>query len=160
MTLGASASDGESPVQQVVFQRAPAGGSTWTAIGTDTSSPYAAGWDTTGVGDGLYDLRVVVTDTAGNSTTSALVTGRRVDNTAPDTTIDAGPPDPDNDTAPSFQFSSSESGATFDCRIDGGSWASCSSPHGLSGLSAGSHTFDVQATDAAGNTDRSPASYT
>jgi hypothetical protein len=40
-------------------------------------------WDTTAVADGLYDLRAVVTDNAGNSTTSAAVGDRRVDNTKP-----------------------------------------------------------------------------
>src|SRR5207302_673987 len=107
--------------------------------------------------DGLYDLRAVATDTAGNTGTSALVTDRRVDNTAPDTTIDAQPPNPDNDAAPAFQFSSSETGSTFDCSLDGGGWASCTSPHSLSGLTGGSHTFDVRAPAAAGNTDATPA---
>src|SRR5207237_10624828 len=69
--------------------------------------------------------------------------------------------DPSNDTTPSFGFSSSESGSTYECRIDGGSWTSCTSPRTLSpALAAGSHTFDVRATDQAGNTDATPASYT
>ena len=33
--------------------------------------------------DGLYDFRVVATDTVGNSTSSAAVTNRRVDNPTP-----------------------------------------------------------------------------
>ena len=158
--LGASASDSSTGVQQVVFQRAPAGGSTWTTIGSDSSSPYAASWDTTGVADGLYDLRAVATDTAGNTNTD-LVASRRVDNTAPNTTIGSTPNDPSNNTTPSFSFSSSEGGSTFECRIDGGSWSPCTSPDTISpALGAGSHTFDVRATDAAGNTDATPASYT
>src|SRR5205823_3934003 len=157
VNLGASASDSESAVAQVAFERAPAGGSTWTTIGTDTSAPYAASWDTTGVADGLYDLRVVTTDLAGNTAASVIVANREVDNTAPNTTIDAHPGDPSTDTTPSFSFGSTEAGSTFECRIDGSSWATCSSPHTLSPpLADGSHTFDVRATDPAGNTDGSP----
>src|SRR4029077_20657817 len=55
IALSATASDPSTDIQQVVFERAPAGGSTWTAIGTDTTSPYAASWDTTAVSDGQYD---------------------------------------------------------------------------------------------------------
>src|SRR5204862_191245 len=128
--------------------------------GLDTSAAYTASWDTTGVVDGLYDLRVVTTDIAGNSAASSVVANREVDNTAPDTTIDAHPNDPSNATSPIFLFSSSETGSTFECRVDGGSWSSCSSPHTLSpALAEGSHTFDVRAIDPAGNTDASAASY-
>ena len=67
---------------------------TWTTISTDTSAPYAASFDTTAVADGLYDLRAIATDAAGNQTTSALATDRRVDNTAPDLTF-TGPADGD-----------------------------------------------------------------
>src|SRR5205085_9605791 len=126
-----------------------------------TTAPYTASWDTTAVADGLYDLRVVTTDLAGNSAASAVVTSREVDNTAPDTAIDAHPANPSNATSPVFLFSSSETGSTFECRVDGGSWSSCSSPDTIApALGEGSHTFDVRATDPAGNTDASPASDT
>ena len=80
-----------------------------------------------------------------------------IDTDAPDTTITAQPSDPTNATGASFSFTSSEGGSTFECQRDGGGWASCASPKLYSGLSDGSHTFEVRATDAAGNTDPSPA---
>src|SRR5205823_14405699 len=79
---------------------------------------------------------------------------------APTPTIDPPPPPPAHATTPSFNSSSAATGSTLDCRIDSGSWTSSSSPHSLATLSAGSHTLDVRATDAAGNTDGTPASYT
>jgi hypothetical protein len=82
VTLNASASDGGG-IANVKIQRSPAGAGTWTDICTDTTSPYSCSFDTTGVADGLYDLRAVSTDNASRSTNSTVVTNRRVDNTAP-----------------------------------------------------------------------------
>ena len=57
--------------RSVLFQRSPADAGTWTDIGTATRPRrYSVSFDTTGVADGLYDLRVVVTDAAGNVTNS------------------------------------------------------------------------------------------
>jgi len=76
-------------------------------------------------------------------------------------TIDSAPANPDDDATPTFSFSSSEPGSTFECRIDSGRWTSCSSPDSLSpALTEGSHTFDVRAIDEALNTDTTPASDT
>ncbi len=49
----------------------------------DTTTPYSVNWATTGVTDGLYDLRVTTTDKAGNTFTSPTITNVLVDNTAP-----------------------------------------------------------------------------
>jgi len=80
-----------------------------------------------------------------------------VDTTPPETTIRSGPSDTTASTSASLAFSSSESGSTFQCKLDSGSWVSCISPKSYSGLAAGSHAFSVKATDAAGNTDATPA---
>ena len=61
----------------------PAGGPTWTDACSDATSPYACDWDTTAVADGLYDVRAVARDAAGNETVSATQTNRRVDNDGP-----------------------------------------------------------------------------
>ena len=82
------------------------------------------------------------------------------DTMAPQTTIDSGPTATTTGTSASFQFSSSESGSSFQCQLDSGSWASCSSPKAYSSLGLGLHTVAVKATDAAGNTDASPAART
>ncbi len=82
------------------------------------------------------------------------------DTTPPDTTITSGPSNPTESTSASLAFSSSESGSTFQCKMDAGSWAACTSPKSYSGVSTGSHAFSARATDAAGNTDGSPATWT
>ena len=68
--------------RSVAIQRAAANSSTFTTICTDASSPYGCDWATTGVADGLYDLRAVMTYASGQTLTSALVEDRRVDNSA------------------------------------------------------------------------------
>ena len=90
VTVSSNSADGGSGVANAQFQRSPAGAGVWTNIGAaDTTSPYSVAWDTTAVADGLYDLRVLTTDNAGNTFTSALITNVRVDNTNPSGSITA-----------------------------------------------------------------------
>ena len=42
-------------------------GIAWGEIATATAAPYGAVWDTTKVADGIYRLRVVARDHAGNA---------------------------------------------------------------------------------------------
>ena len=83
---------------------------------------------------------------------------------APETTITGGPWGSTTDNTPTFNFSSSETGSTFQCRFGSDPFAPCSGPDAShtpsSPLALGSHTFEVQATDRAQNTDLSPASRT
>jgi subtilisin family serine protease len=50
------------------------------AIGTDTTAPYSIEWNTASVGDGSYAVRARVRDLAGNTTDSALVPVRILNN--------------------------------------------------------------------------------
>lgn len=78
---------------------------------------------------------------------------------APQTTLVSGPPAETRDTTPTFAFSS-EAGATFTCAVDAGAFAACTSPFTTAALANGTHTFRVRATDAAANTDATPATRT
>ena len=64
-----------------------------------------------------------------------------------------------DDTLAKLSFTDSESGVAFLCRLDGRSFSSCASPEWYFNLADGSHTFQVQARDAAGNASGS-TSYT
>ena len=78
----------------------------------------------------------------------------------PGTSIDGGPSGTTSDTTPTFEFSSSEDGSTFECRIDRpgrpAEFRPCDSPYTVE-LSDGDYTFVVRAIDAAGNADATPA---
>jgi hypothetical protein len=77
VTATASSSAG---IASVRIERAPSGTTTWTTLCTAGAAPYSCTWDTTTVADGLYDLRAVMTDSLGRTTTSATLSARRVDN--------------------------------------------------------------------------------
>lgn len=84
------------------------------------------------------------------------------DITPPETDIDSGPPAVSASTS-AFSGSDDVTDAgdlIFECQLDGGGFSLCSSPKPYAGLSGGSHTFQVRATDEAGATDPTPASYT
>lgn len=110
-----------------------------------------------GLGEGSHTFGVRAIDGAGNTDASPAWVTWRIDTTAPQTTITAGPAGTIGSSSASFGFSSSESGSSFECRLDSGTWVGCSSPKALSGLSDGEHNFAVRAKDSAGNTDQSPA---
>ena len=74
---------------------------------------------------------------------------------APETTITSSPASPVASSA-TFAFSSSEAGSSFECQLDDGAWAACSSPLSYT-PSPGSHSFGVRATDPGGTVDPSPA---
>ena len=151
---------GGAGVASVLFEVSDGG--PFTPIGSaDTTAPYSVGWDTSSVSDGPKTLRATATDNVGNTTvvTRSVAVDKVVG--PPETSIGANPTDPDNDTTPQFTFTATETPATFECNLDGGGWSSCVTPFTVSpALADGSHTFEVRATDAAGNTDATVASYT
>jgi hypothetical protein len=70
------------------------------------------------------------------------------------------PPNPTNQTTASFSFSVSDDISTVACKLDGAPFGPCTTNASAqySSLANGTHTFTVQATDAAGHT--ASASYT
>jgi hypothetical protein len=103
-----------------------------------------------------FDSREATDPTRRPQLTLDLIT----DTTPPETTIASGPSGTISSGDASFTFSSSEPNSTFECRLDGAAYSACTSPKSYTNLSNGSHTFDVRATDRAGNVDATPASRT
>jgi CSLREA domain-containing protein len=91
------------------------------------------------------------------------------DTTAPDTTIQLGPANPNTSTSATFLFSGTDNltapaNLTFECRLDSADeldWEGCDSGIVYEGLSVGSHKFEVRASDTAvpPNVDDTAAEY-
>jgi hypothetical protein len=117
--------------------------------------------------DGRYTLTVRAMDLAGNFVEQSKAFA--VDTGPPDTTIASGPEDGSTttDTTLTWSFGATEPGSTFQCRLFLAALApspfgpcSAAASHTVSGLAAGTYTFEARATDVFGNIDPTPARRT
>lgn len=123
-----------------------------------------------GVSDNCYKFRYTVKDKAGNSATWVGLNATEVDLINPDTAI-SSVVDGDNVPIPNggstgspdvtaIFFGIDNVGVVgYECSLDGSVYSSCVSPATYNSLALGFHTFNVQALDAAGNVDPTPASW-
>jgi large repetitive protein len=74
------------------------------------------------------------------------------DSVAPNTQITKGPKDKTKKKTATFEFAGTDTRAVagFECSLDGAPFATCASPHTVK-VKKGRHTFQVRATDQAGN---------
>jgi hypothetical protein len=77
----------------------------------------------------------------------------------PQTKLHRKPAKRTHDRTPTFTFSASLKGSTFECSVDKRSFRRCRSPFTTKPLKPGPHRFRVRARSALGGVDRSPASY-
>ena len=113
-----------------------------------------------GVAEGSHTYTAKATDAAGNTSDASNAHAVSVDMTPPDSTITSGPSGTTSNASATFEFSPTEPDSDLECALDGTAFNSCTSPKDYADLSAGFHTFEVRATDAAGNTDPTPAKRT
>jgi Putative metal-binding motif len=128
------------------------------ALDAAPASTCAGSFAYSNLADGPHSLTIQASDTASPANTSTKVIQWTVDTVPPDTALLSGPGA--GSTSPvnkaTFAFASAESGATFECKLDAGSFTACASPYTLTGLTNGDHTFQVRAVDRAGNRDATP----
>ena len=147
------------------FTSTPAGGTfeckldgPGTTVGTWGACTSPKAYASLAQGSYTFNVRATV---GGVTDPTPATRAFTVDTAAPETTINSGPTGTITVNSASFGFSS-ETGATFQCKLDGpgaitGTYAACTSPKAYSGLANGSYTFSVRATDTAGNVDPTPA---
>jgi hypothetical protein len=133
--------------------------------GTAATSCQTSGITYHGLADGSHVFAVEATDAAGNAQLAPTEFTWTVDNsladtTPPQTTLLSKPADPSASPTASFTYGANEPGSSFECALDGASFAGCPST-GVSygGLANGAHSFQVRAVDPSGNVDLSPAGY-
>ncbi|MBY0315478.1 MAG: hypothetical protein K2Q26_08160 [Bdellovibrionales bacterium] len=111
----------------------------------DCISPYIQA----SLAQGHYDFDVRVIDNVGN--TSIQSHSFDLDITPPTVTITSAPASYVNVSTANFTFTSVDSGAAgvldIECRLDGGIWMVCTSPHSEMLLSEGPHLFEVRSQD-------------
>ncbi len=138
-------SDGGNPITFVCsLDAAPA---------TACTSPFSPA-----VTDGNHTFTVAAVDVAGNPDPTPATLTWNLNTITPDTAITAGPTAASITAATvTFEFSSPDTAATFECALDAATFAACTSGLQLTGLSDGDHSFAVRAVGTAGP-DPSPAS--
>lgn len=129
--------------------------------GVDSGSPVSctSPFTSTQLADGPHTFSVTGTDAVGNpgpARTRSIV----VDTQAPDTTLTVTPPAVGNNPTPSFEFTSPDATAGFECKIDMLAAGPCASPFTVTApLGEGNHSFSVWARDPVGNVDATPATF-
>jgi subtilisin-like proprotein convertase family protein len=129
-------------------------------IGTGTSGELGGAGVTASVPDNATtQFRATATDAAGNASECSAPVSYAEDSSAPDTT--ATTPKKKVKTKRKtvkvrFAIASPEPGASFECRVDGASFAACAASVTVK-LKKGKHTFEAAAIDSAGNRDASSA---
>src|SRR5207244_5889628 len=104
----------------------------------------------TGLAAGSHTFTVTATDPAGNTGNASSTW--TVATAVPTVTITSAPANPTNSTSASFSFTSSKTGSTFQCKLDGGTTTTCTSPATYPGPPAGAHPTTTTPADPRGRT--------
>jgi hypothetical protein len=146
-----------TPVEFSITGTLPPGLEFISASGTVSGTPTIAG-----VGITYSGITITATSDAGFVSLPAFSI-EVVD--IPDTILGSKPPEVDSSASFSFSFSATVPGSTFECSLNGGSYAVCTTPH-VNSISPcpvcrteTPMAFAARAVSQAGKPDPSPASY-
>lgn len=133
-----------------------------TFVGTTTvggGGTWSYTTSTLGAGSHTYTVQPVYQGIVGSATSSRSLT---VDLTTPTVNITAPPAQTNSTASQNIAFTTSDNVAiaTVQCRIDGGAYASCTSPFATGTVIEGGQTVYVRATDTAGNITTQSVTFT
>ena len=142
----------ESTSATFTFSSVLAGASFECALVTDGDpnfGPCTSPQSYTGLTNGEYTFLVRAIDTHGNVDATPAEWEWEIGPMPSPVTITSGPAATTTATSASFQFTADETSPTFECSLDGGTFAPCASPKTYTGLALGPHTFQVRLLDPA-----------
>jgi hypothetical protein len=142
------------------FDSSEPGSSFQCSIDGGAFAPCGSSFTTAALGDGPHSIAVKAIDSALNEDATPATRSFSVDTVAPDTSVSGKRKvtTRKKKARVTWTLTASEPSA-FQCSLDGGPFAPCSSPFSAK-LRRGAHTLSVRATDANGNVEPSPASFT
>ena len=91
--------------------------------------------------------------------TNVSCSANLLDTTPPTITLTSSPLNYSNQSLGTIAFNADET-ATFQCKVDSGNFATCTSPFSYSNLVNGQHTVAIKATDGSGNASTSTHTWT
>ncbi len=141
----------------VSFHSNPSGASFQCSLNGAAWSSCSSPAHYSSLADGPYEFAVRAGGGEGFDQTPATASFK-VEVTPPQTTITSAPSGRIPTGAVSIEFSSDESGSTFECSLDGAAFSSCASPYELSSPVPGPHDLKVRAVNGAMVVDPSPPS--
>jgi hypothetical protein len=147
----------ECSIDAAAFAACPTAGASYVSLGNGPHSFQVRAVDPSGNVDPSpagYSFQIAASPTL----PAPILLSAPLSPPAPQTSISGKPGGRTHDRTPTFRFRASTADATFQCKLDGGSFKPCRSPLTTKSLLYGAHTLQVRAV-ADGIIDPSPATF-
>lgn len=141
----------------ITFTSNEAGSRFICRVDTQRARECAASFTPAPLADGKHKVTGQAVDQAANLDTSPFSVTVTVDTVRPNTSITSGPSGATTDRTPTFTLASNETGARFQCSVDGAAFKACRPTATLPKLAFGAHVFRARAVDRAQNIDTTAA---